>query len=178
MAIVLRVMKAAGWITSFIRTTISEIMNHIDRNGGSIISCNTDGFLNNMKDLEYLQIEGNLGEFSRIFTLARERLGAKTQLLEIKFTERTGIISWSTRGGIGSKLRAMTGYQVTQSHDVLVIREIMKVMEGDKTLPFVQFSLPTCLTLAHLRRFYEVGCAMPPHLHIILLYILSGPLRS
>jgi len=40
----------AGWITSYIRTTLSEILN---RHGDSlIVSSTTDGFISNKKDLE------------------------------------------------------------------------------------------------------------------------------
>lgn len=136
----------AGWITSFIRTVLSEIMNEVHRKGGKIISCTTDGFITDLSELDFLQIDGVLGEFSRLYKLARVRLDFSDQLLEIKFTEKIGIISWSTRGqlGVDSLLKAMTGYQATVPHNELV-PIIKEAMDTTKQINFVQFSLRSAL---------------------------------
>lgn len=131
----------AGWITSFIRCTVSELMNFVADKGGDVISCTTDGFITNLQGLEKLN-GYEVGVFSKVYSLARLRLSGKNELLELKHIENTGLISWSTRGQLGleGKIRAMTGYQVTIQSQELV-EKVLDVMHGDKTLPFVQFSL-------------------------------------
>ena len=138
----------AGWITAFIRTVLAELMNHIHAHGGRIISCTTDGFICDLPDLDKLKIEGELGEFSRLYQLARVRLGFTSQLLEIKFVECEGIISWSTRGqlGISSPIKAMTGYQATLPHLELV-KLVNEKMESGKQINFIQFSLRSALDI-------------------------------
>lgn len=95
-----------------------------------------------LKTLLFFSIPGELGEFARLYQLARVRLGFKDTLLEVKWVEEEGIISWSTRGqlGIGSPLKAMTGYQATLPRTELVPL-IKTKMEGEKSIVFVQFSL-------------------------------------
>jgi hypothetical protein len=131
----------AGWITSFIRCTVSELMNHVANNSGNIISCTTDGFIADVKGLDQLNA-ASVGDFSRVYSLARKRLSGKDELLELKYVENTGLISWSTRGQLGleGKIKAMTGYQVNVETSELVDK-VLGIIQGDKTLPFVQFSL-------------------------------------
>ena len=138
----------AGWITSFIRTVLAELMNHIHAQGGRIISCTTDGFICDLPDLDKIVVEGELGEFSRLYQLARVRLGFTNQLLEVKFVESEGIISWSTRGqlGLSSPIKAMTGYQATLPHLELV-KLVNDKMDSNKQINFVQFSLRSALDI-------------------------------
>jgi len=78
----------AGWITSFIRTTLSELMNlhHESR----IISCTTDGFISDRKNLDVLY---PTSVFSLLYYNMRLKLTGKGELLERKFYEPKGVIS-------------------------------------------------------------------------------------
>jgi len=79
-----------GWVTAFIRSVISEILNDIHK--GLVVSCTTDGFITNLGDLEKL----NFGEFSRIYKIARKNLGDFSgQVLKFKNTEKKKIIIFS-----------------------------------------------------------------------------------
>jgi len=80
----------AGWITSFIRTTLSELLNiHCD---SRIISCTTDGFISNRKDLENIQ-PNQTAVFSQLYFNMRLKLTGKGELLERKYLEPKGVIS-------------------------------------------------------------------------------------
>lgn len=80
----------AGWVTAFIRTVISEIMNDIHVKGGLVISCTTDGFITDMPGLEAV----NSGEFSQIYRKARFNLNPKNDnVLELKNTEPKELLS-------------------------------------------------------------------------------------
>jgi len=80
----------AGWITSFIRTTLSELMNlhHESR----IISCTTDGFISDRKNLEVLH-PNPTEVFSVMYYKMRLKLTGKGELLERKYYEPKGVIS-------------------------------------------------------------------------------------
>jgi len=80
----------AGWITSFIRTTLSEMLN---RHGdGLIISCTTDGFISSKKALDQKPIESS-DIFSRMYFETRRTLTGVGALLEQKYSEQEGVIS-------------------------------------------------------------------------------------
>jgi len=80
----------AGWITSFVRTTLSEIINKYDNS--IVISCTTDGFISNCKDLEKITPETN-DIFSSLYYNTRAKLTGSGALLETKFVEPKGVIS-------------------------------------------------------------------------------------
>ena len=83
-----------GWITSFIRTVLAEIMNNVHNQGGRIISCTTDGFISDMSGLDSMNIDGPNCEFARMYKEARFNLLQKEEaLLEIKYVEKEGVIS-------------------------------------------------------------------------------------
>ena len=63
-----------GWITSFIRTVLAEIMNNVHNQGGRIISCTTDGFISDMSGLDSMNIDGPNCEFARMYKEARLNL--------------------------------------------------------------------------------------------------------
>jgi hypothetical protein len=84
----------ASWITAFIRTVISEILNDISGYNLTlseklIVSTTTDGFLTNIPFLN----SKNFGYFSGLYRKARLNLGFTDTLLEIKHTEPKGILS-------------------------------------------------------------------------------------
>ena len=129
----------AGWITSFIRTTLSEIMNiHHD---SRIISCTTDGFISNRKNLEVLQPDST-AFFSQMYYNMRLKLTGKGELLERKYLEPKGVISWRTRGqlGLSGGIKALTGYQRNEPIEH-TINKVYNAFNGSKTIPFMQKSL-------------------------------------
>jgi len=81
----------ASWITSYIRTVLSEILNYISNLDSEkiIISSTTDGFICNVVDLN----KYDFGRFSSLYRYARERLGFEDILLEVKHTEPIGLLS-------------------------------------------------------------------------------------
>lgn len=80
----------AGWITSFIRTTLSEILN--ENSSSKIISCTTDGFISDCKDLDKkTPCTNNL--FSSLYYETRAKLTGSGALLETKYVEPEGVIS-------------------------------------------------------------------------------------
>lgn len=129
----------AGWITSYIRTTLSEILN---RHGDSlIISSTTDGFISNKKDLDkdlYLEPES----FSLRYFNMRKRLTGVGALLELKYSENLGVISWRTRGqlGLSGGIKALTGYQRNEPIE-RTIDIVNKSFNCSKQIPFIQKSL-------------------------------------
>lgn len=113
-------------------------MNKIHEDGGFVVSVTTDGFITDLKDLEFY----DSGRFSKIYKKARENLSNNNCILELKHTEEVGLLSWKTRGqmGMSSNIKAFSGYQ-----DTLPIDERRKLFldtfENEKTLKFIQFSL-------------------------------------
>lgn len=131
----------AGWITSFIRTTLSELLNKHSHN--DIISCTTDGFICSQKDLEKIQ-DYDFDSFSHLYVETRNKLtGVKNSaLLEQKYHESKGVISWRTRGqlGLSGGIKALTGYQRTESIE-MIIEKIHKSFNTTKQITFLQKSL-------------------------------------
>jgi len=131
----------AGWITSYIRTTLSEIMN---RHGdGLIISCTTDGFISSKKALDQksvIELENDV--FSQNYFNTRKNLTGVGALLELKYKESEGIISWRTRGqlGLSGDIKALTGYQRNEPVE-RTIDIVNKSFFGSKQIPFIQKSL-------------------------------------
>jgi len=139
----------AGWVTSFIRCVLSEMINKLCENGFTILSSTTDGYITNcaeptvyFKDLT----------FSEIFRIARANLkgldiselqDSPEVLLEQKFKEGEGIISWTTRGqlGIESPLKAMTGFQANKYSHSSLVKLITTSFENDKVIRYLQVSL-------------------------------------
>jgi len=80
----------AGWITSFIRTTLSELMNQY--HSSIIISCTTDGFITSERGLEITQPDPQK-IFSSLYYNMRLKLTGKGELLERKYLESKGVIS-------------------------------------------------------------------------------------
>jgi len=81
----------AGWITSFIRTTLSEILNrHAD---SLIVSSTTDGFITSKKDLDTNLDFLEPDSFSMCYYNMRKRLTGVGALLELKYSDKKGVIS-------------------------------------------------------------------------------------
>lgn len=130
----------SGWVTAFVRTTLSEILNHVNDKNGIVISCTTDGFIS---DLEGLEKDLDSGIFSQLFTIARKNLRS-SEVLEIKYTETKGLVSWTTRGQLAleSGLKATTGYQPPSGVPNKIWREeFFNQFTSYKEIFFGQFSL-------------------------------------
>ena len=81
----------AGWITSYIRCTLTEIMNNSPEDM-KIFSCTTDGFISTQKGLELIEpVEEDF--FSYQYYKARENLTGKGELLEVKHFDVKGLLS-------------------------------------------------------------------------------------
>lgn len=81
----------AGWITSFVRCTLTEIMNNSIEDT-KIFSCTTDGFISTQKGLELIEpVEEDF--FSYRYYKARESLTGKGELLEVKHFDVKGLLS-------------------------------------------------------------------------------------
>jgi len=128
---------------------LAEIMNGIE-DEKLIVSCTTDGFITDKEDLPQILKErvmnskdlSDSSAFIDFYFKAREGLGVEGDILEMKFVEPKGLISWTTRGqlGLSGGIRAMTGYQNNQDVSDLV-EEIRRVFDDDKQVPFIQSSL-------------------------------------
>jgi len=79
----------AGWITSYIRCTLTEILNNTP---GNIFSCTTDGFISNQKGLALIEPSPE-DIFSSSYFKAREKLTGKGELLEVKHFDTKGLLS-------------------------------------------------------------------------------------
>jgi len=131
----------AGWITSYIRCTLSEILNN-QNSDEKIFSCTTDGFISSEEGLEQMiPLENELFAYS--YYKARESLTGTGELLERKHFDAKGLISWRTRGqlGLSGGIKAMTGYQQSESMEELIPKIISYFNSPSKSLPFIQTSL-------------------------------------
>jgi len=81
----------AGWITSYIRCTLSEILNNQNPNK-KIFSCTTDGFISNDEGLEKIKPLKS-ERFAYSYYKARESLTGVGELLEQKHFDVKGLIS-------------------------------------------------------------------------------------
>jgi len=79
----------AGWITSYIRCTLTEILNNTP---GNIFSCTTDGFISNQKGLDLIEPSPE-DVFTSSYFKAREKLTGKGELLEVKHFDTKGLLS-------------------------------------------------------------------------------------
>jgi len=79
----------AGWITSYIRCTLTELLNNTP---GNIFSCTTDGFISNHKGLDLIEPSPE-DIFSSSYFKARENLTGKGELLEVKHFDTKGLLS-------------------------------------------------------------------------------------
>lgn len=131
----------AGWITSFIRCTLSELMNNQDADT-KIFSCTTDGFISSEAGLEKRQPSSS-ELFAYSYYKARESLTGRGELLEQKHFDVKGLLSWRTRGqlGLSGGIKAMTGYQQSESMEELIPKIITYFNSSSKSLPFIQTSL-------------------------------------
>lgn len=135
----------ASWITSFIRSVVSESLHSIHLLNGRVVSVTTDGFITDVKDLErnILELKGRsksmIGEYKE---LRKDLLNDDTSLEVKKYGK--GIISWCTRGQVGdeSGIMAMTGFQ-KGSMNVSEVRDYVSgIMDtNEKAFNFLKMQL-------------------------------------
>jgi len=114
----------------------------LNRHGDSlIVSSTTDGFISNKKDLD---TDNNFepDSFSSRYFNMRKRLTGVGTLLECKYSEKKGVISWRTRGqlGLSGGIKALTGYQRNEPIE-RTIDIVNKSFNSTKQIPFIQKSL-------------------------------------
>jgi hypothetical protein len=143
-------------ITAFVRCVIAECLNNINKMGGRVISATTDGFITDVEDLEEklltLPVEQTL--FLRYFRLMRRLLSNTPQGLEKKHEEKSGILSWCTRGQLGLSgegVKATTGFQSFNYTRESLYKEFSEVLQGKGEILYIQSSLRSAKSL------YESG---------------------
>jgi len=106
-----------------------------------IISCTTDGFISDEAKLDTTQVDSK-NIFSSLYFNTRLKLTGAGALLEKKYTENKGVISWRTRGqlGLSGGIKALTGYQRHESIEE-TIDKVNKSFNNSKQIPFIQTSL-------------------------------------
>lgn len=107
-------------ISGFVRATLSEALLKIEKLGGKVISCTTDGFITNL-GFETFNPE-NIGSITDLFITSFNKLVGKSEVWELAY-EGIGLISWKTRGQLGlgdSKLSAITGFNLNIYHNLNV----------------------------------------------------------
>jgi hypothetical protein len=141
-----------GWITSFIRCVLSEILNDLHPRA-IVISCTTDGFITSQNLEDY----NHEGEFAKIYLTARKNLGDDpVSLLERKHTDQFGIISWSTRGQVGLQgdIKATTGLRVSKEKALAVVTDAFST--DDRSYKYISMSLRSPNTI------YKAGGMVTP----------------
>lgn len=78
-----------AWITSFIRSTVSECLHGIQALNGKIVSVTTDGFITDIENLEYkllkyYRINKQSNSLLKEYRSLRKYLSGKYDALEIK----------------------------------------------------------------------------------------------
>jgi len=116
-----------------------------------IISCTTDGFISDKKDLDKtIPVQSDL--FSSLYYETRAKLTGSGALLETKYIEPKGVISWRTRGqlGLSGGIKALTGYQ---RHEPIeqTIDKVNKSFNDSKQITFIQTSLRSA------KEIYQLG---------------------
>jgi len=114
-------------------------MNRIPES--EIISSTTDGFITTEKDLEKTK-PSQEALFSTLYYETRKKLTGSGAILERKYYEPLGVISWRTRGqlGLSGGIKALTGYQINEPIEQ-TIDLVNKSFNGSKQIPFIQKSL-------------------------------------
>jgi hypothetical protein len=134
-----------GWITGFVRSLISEMLNAVNELGGNVVACTTDGFVCDIENLEQKLIDF-LPKSSLLFNYRniREKLSGDPSALEVKTSVR-GIIQWTTRGQLsldhsetGYEIAAMTGFQKFQFKHKDLVDLVSESMLKDNKILFLQ----------------------------------------
>lgn len=144
----------ASWITSFTRSVIGELLHEISLLGGRVISVTTDGFLTDIPDLESKLSDKNI--LIRIYQAIRMELSKDPTALELKGVN-TSMLSWTTRGQLGTVTVAATGLQ-RRFYTTEELKQILnEVFESSfREYGYVQRSLRSALDI------YKHGGSVTP----------------
>jgi hypothetical protein len=145
----------ASYITSFIRSVVSECLHNISyRLKGKLISVTTDGFLTDVEDLEnkLLSLPEDVTPLIRMYKELVVDLsnGSVNESLEIKHIETGGIISITTRVQVGftSHLKAITGFQSKELPKAALLEMFEEnIRSTDKFIYFIQNSLRSAIDI-------------------------------
>ena len=143
-----------AWITGFVRSLISELLNATNILGGKICAVTTDGFVTNIENLE----EKVLSLFAKInyknsflqdYRNIRQKLSKDPSALEIKTSVR-GLIQWTTRGQISCDpqnpfIAAMTGFQKNQFKHDKNVEMVTNSMNSNNKIFYLQKRLTGAL---------------------------------
>jgi len=143
-----------AWITGFVRSLISELLNATNILGGKICAVTTDGFVTNIKNLE----EKVLSLFAKInyqnsflqdYRDIRFKLSKDPSALEIK-TSVKGLVQWTTRGQISCDpekpfIAAMTGFQKNQFKHEENVEMVTNSMNSNNKIFYLQKRLTGAL---------------------------------
>lgn len=78
-----------SWITGFVRSLISELMNNVPKLGGTVVSVTTDGFITDVESLESKILEGLKTNQHLLGIYRNARFELTRQLVEDKETGET-----------------------------------------------------------------------------------------
>ena len=145
----------SSYITGFSRALLGECLNNIQSLGGSVVSVTTDGFITDIDDLEnkLLVLEESKIKCLLAYRKMRELLTLNEgksvkEALEIKHIEKSGLISWKTRGQLGYTERgitAATGFQSKFLNKSFLLEEWSRIMDDNnnekRSFEFIQSSL-------------------------------------
>ena len=151
----------ASWITSFIRSIISELLHYINILNGSVISVTTDGFICNIENLEekVFKYSGKQHTLLKEYKKLRFDLSNNPICLEVKNSDPIKeLFSWCTRGQLSasSNLVAATGFQRSDSLEVIQDKFLDVFNKPDKSLYFIQ------KTLRNAKDIYKNGGHVTP----------------
>lgn len=130
----------AGWITSFIRSVIGELLHGVQLLDGKVVSVTTDGFISNIENLEdkFSKLKSVSKSLYKEYRKARD----DKDILEVK-NKGWGIMSWSTRGqlSVDSKILAATGFQRSNLTLEEIYEMFLNKIKGNKEINFIQKQL-------------------------------------
>lgn len=128
---------------AYIRTTVSELMNWLDKQGNKVISCTTDGILTDHESLStFTDITYKSLDLPFLCQYSKHRgfLGFANKALEEKYRDNKGIISITTRGqlGLSSKISALTSFSAKGDYSPYALRELLiqKTSSNDKNIRY------------------------------------------
>ena len=126
-----------SWITGFIRSVIGELMHNTWLIKGKIVSCMTDGFITNVKDLKNKILKSELEEIKnnrillKIYNNIKKKLCDDPAALKLKHENVTGLISWARRDqfSLDRKIAARTVLERRGFEQEILKEKMLSIME-------------------------------------------------
>ncbi|KAG0632573.1 hypothetical protein HOY80DRAFT_1071307 [Tuber brumale] len=129
----------------------AELLHKVDRLGGQVVSCTTDGFVTDIDNLEELILKEFPEDDSLLqaYRNIRDILSGIPEALEVK-TVVNGLIQWTTRGQLSlgdSKvpITAATGYQKDRSNHTNNVKVVEEALVNGNRVLFLQKHLTGAL---------------------------------